>query len=100
MKKAVVALIVLFVLLLAGGVWWNVSLSPVSSNSDSKEFLIARGDGVKEISRKLKESGIIRDQIAFFILVKKLNLETKIQAGSYKLSPADTAEEIARKLTL
>src|SRR3989338_6809823 len=100
MKKAVIAVAFLLVLVASGIVWWTVSLSPLSPNSTQKQFVISKGDGVREISRKLKDEGLIRDQIAFFILIKKLNLETRIQAGSYKLSPSLTSEEIANKLTV
>ncbi len=99
MKKAVITFIVLLALSSLGFTWWKVSLLPASQSPTTREFVIGKGDGVRETSRKLKEAGIIRDQIAFFLLVKKLNLETKIQAGSYKLSPGDTAEQIAQKLT-
>ena len=98
MKKAVITFIVLLALSSLGFTWWKVSLLPASQSPTTREFVIGKGDGVRETSRKLKEAGIIRDQIAFFLLVKKLNLETKIQAGSYKLSPGDTAEQIAQKL--
>ena len=100
MKKAIIAFILVLALAAAGAVWWTVSLSPLSTDATQKQFVISKGDGIREISKKLKDEGLIRDQIAFFILIKKLNLETKIQAGSYKLSPALTSEEIANKLTV
>ncbi|MDO8514933.1 MAG: endolytic transglycosylase MltG [bacterium] len=98
MKKAIIAFILVLVLVAAGGVWWTISLSPLSSDTTQKQFVISKGDGVREISKKLKDEGLIRDQITFFLLIKKLNLETKIQAGSYKIAPSQSAEEIAKSL--
>lgn len=100
MKKAVIAVILFVAIFILGLVWWTVSLSPLSTDPAQKQFVISKGDGVREISKKLKDEGLIRDQIAFFILIKKLNLETRIQAGSYKLSPSLSSEEIANKLTV
>lgn len=100
MKKAVIAVIFFVALFILGLVWWTVSLSPLSTDPVQKQFVISKGDGVREISKKLKDEGLIRDQITFFILIKKLNLETRIQAGSYKLSPSLSSEEIANKLTV
>lgn len=100
MKKAIIAFILVLALVAAGAVWWMISLSPLSTDATQKQFVISKGDGIREISKKLKDEGLIRDQIAFFILIKKLNLETKIQAGSYKLFPALSSEEIANKLTI
>lgn len=93
-----VVLVVMFALLF---VWWNFSLSPVNSQeTKAKTFVIASGDGVREIAKKLHDQKLIRDQIAFFILVKKLGIEKQIQAGSYKLSLSMTATDLAKKLTL
>jgi UPF0755 protein len=100
MKKAVVALVVFAAAVIGGWGWWTAATSPLSSSSVPIQFVIAKGDGIREISRNLKTREIIRDQVAFFLLVKKLGLETKIQAGNYQLSPSMSAEEIARKLTV
>ncbi len=99
--KRLLAAAALF-LLLAGIFfsWWKISVSPVNpKDTNPNSFVVARGDGVREISRKLKEANLIRDQIAFFLLIKKLNIEKNIQAGSFKLSPSMSANDIATKLT-
>lgn len=87
---------------LGGGLflWWYISLLPVdSSRKTPVSFSLSRGDGVREIANKLKSANLIRDQVAFFLLVKKLGLEKNIQAGSFSLTPAMSAAEIAKKLT-
>ena len=99
MKKIAIVLMVLA--LLAGGffLWWKISLLPVSADKTSRQFVVAKGDGIREVSRKLKDTGLIRDQIAFFLL-ERFFIKDSLQAGSFKLSPALSANEIAKKLTL
>lgn len=99
-RVAAIAFVLLFGIVVAA-IWWNVSQTPVNPLDHSdKIFFIAKGDGVREVARKLHDQGLTRDQIAFFLLVKKLGIEKNIQAGSYKLSSSLTAQELAQKLTV
>lgn len=101
LKRFVTFGIVVLVLIIAGIFWWNISIAPAdSTNAKTQSFIIDRGDGVREIAKKLRDRGLIKDQIAFFILVKNLGIEKDIQAGSFKLSPAMSASELAKKLTV
>lgn len=101
MKKAFLVLGILIGLGVFVFGWWNFSLSPLNSaDKNVKVFIVGKGDGIKEIAKKLHEQKIIRDQVAFFLMVRKEGLEKKIQAGSFKLSSAMTAFEIANKLTV
>lgn len=96
-------LLIFFVVLIAGlislSIWWKVSLSPVSSDKNTKTFVVEKGDGIKEVSVRLKDANLIRSRIAFFIW-ERFFTKNSLQAGSFKLSGAMTAEEIANKLTL
>jgi UPF0755 protein len=60
---------------------------------------VAKGDGVREIAKNLKDAGLVRNQVAFFLL-ERFFVKEKPQAGSFKLSPALSANEIAQKLTV
>lgn len=91
-------LIVFF--LVVGIIWWKTSLTAV----DPKErtpiiFVVAKGEGVREIASRLKKEGLIRDQIAFFLLIKKLGIDQALQAGDFRLNPAMDAKTIAQTLT-
>lgn len=99
MKKITIILVVLA--LSVGGffLWWKISLLPVSSDKTSRQFVVAKGDGIKETSKKLKDMGLIRDQVAFFIL-ERFFIKESLQAGSFKLSPSLSAYDIAKKLTV
>ena len=100
MKRILVGLSVVLACVVGFAVWWTVSLSPVnSSNNKPVTFVVKKGDGVKEISKNLKNAGLIRDQIAFF-LWERLFVKNSPQAGTFQLSPSLSAKEIAQKLIL
>lgn len=100
MKRQFFALALVGFFAILSAFWWKVSTSPVSPRATTtQQFVIARGDGVREIAKKLKDQNLIRDQVAFFLLIKKLNIEKNIQAGTFSLSPAMVANEIALRLT-
>src|SRR5437870_5228121 len=101
MKKTVpILLLVLGGFALGFFLWWQNGLSPARAGEKATQtFVIARGDGVREIARKLHDQGLVKDQIAFFLLIKKLGIEKDIQAGSFRLSPGQSANQIAVALT-
>lgn len=83
-----------------GFFWWKISLSPADSqNKTPKIFVVKKGDGVREISARLKKEGLIRNQIAFFLLIKKLSIDQNLQAGDFRLNPSMDARTIAQNLT-
>lgn len=97
--------LVLIIVLLAFGVgaffWWKTSLMPVNPADKSiKTFVVNKGSNLKETIKSLHDQGLIRDQIAFFLLIKKMDLERRVQAGSFKLSPSLSAFDLANKLTV
>lgn len=100
MRRIIAAVLLAAFLLAAAAIWWIVSLRPANTANTPTNFVVSRGDGVRETARKLKDANLIRDQVAFFLLIKKLGIEKNIQAGTYTLSPNMTAIEIARKLTV
>lgn len=80
--------------------WWTNAISPVNTSDTHKEiFVIAKGQGVKAIAKNLKNQKLIRDENAFYLLIKQLGIENKIQAGSFRLSPSLSSEKIAQALT-
>lgn len=100
MKRLSTLLIILIIFFVGILLWWNHGTAPVNKNDTSQKiFSVEKGLGVREIANKLKKDGLIRDPVAFFILVKELRLDGKIQAGDFRLSPSLSAEEIAKKLT-
>jgi UPF0755 protein len=99
MKKF--SFLVVVLLLLIGGalVWWNGGTSAVDpSDKQTKTFDVKHGESVREIATDLKNQGLIKDTVAFFLLIKKNNLDGKIQAGEFYLSPSMTMEQIVQAL--
>lgn len=100
MKKITVLISILLVLLITGAVWWANGNTPVDPKSETSTiFVVNKGDGVREIANNLKEKGLIKSRIVFFLIVKQLGLDKEIQAGDFRLSPKMAATEIAQSLT-
>jgi len=100
MKRLITVLILLIIIILGGVFWWKNGVSPINpKNKESTIFVVQKGDGVKEISNELKEKGLIKSSVVFFLLVKQLGIDKKIEAGDFRLSPSMTAQEIAENLT-
>ncbi len=101
MKKVFIVCILLVLVAIIGFGWWNNGLSPVNpSEKTQKIFVVQKGSGIKQIAKDLKNEGLIRDHVVFYLLVKNLNLDQKIQAGTFRLSPSQSAETIAKNLTV
>lgn len=80
--------------------WWIWGTQPVEKNSTSTQlFVVKKGTGVKEIANDLKTQNLIRDRVIFFLTVRQKGIESKIQAGDFRLSPSMSASQIADNLT-
>ncbi len=100
MKKIYISLVILTVFLTVTLLWWQNGLKPVTSyNSSAKIFVVAKGQGVREIAKNLKNEGLIRDQIVFFLYTRFNGIDKKIQAGDFRLNPSMKAADIAEGLT-
>ena len=101
MKKLTILFIIILLFVAGLLIWWSNGVAPVSKNdSGTQTFVVNKGAGIREIASSLKKAGLIKDPVVFFLLVKKEGLEKKIQAGSFKLSPSQSAGQIAKNLTL
>ncbi|MBI2330227.1 endolytic transglycosylase MltG [Candidatus Daviesbacteria bacterium] len=98
MKKLITIIIVIIIIIFIANGWWNSQLAGVSSDESTKVFVIAKGAGVSEIAKNLKEANLIKSELVFKFYVKQNNLTNKLQAGSYKLSPAMSTQEILKAL--
>jgi UPF0755 protein len=99
MKK--ISFLFVIIVLVIGGIaaWWINSTMPVNPFDQTKrEFTIQKGQGIRDIANELKEEGLIKDAVAFFLIVKQLGLDDKIQAGKFRLAPAMSSYAIANAL--
>jgi len=78
--------------------WWDRQLTGVSSDKSTKVFVIAKGEGLSDIAKKLKDYHLIRSELAFKIYAAQNHLTDKLQAGSYRLSPAMSLQEIVASI--
>ena len=100
MKKLVIVIIFFIVVIFALIFWWNNMLLPVNPNNKMTSiFVVKKGDTVREIAYNLKTKRLITNPIVFFLLLKKLGLDKKIEAGDFRLSPSMTLDDIAQNLT-
>lgn len=99
--KRVLILVLLFTFTIAGAsLWWSNGLSAFNLKDKTPTiFVINKGEGVREIANRLKTQRLIKDPIVFFLLVKKMGLDKKIQAGDFRLNPSMNLSEITENLT-
>lgn len=99
-RKVIVLLGIIGLILLGALLWWKNGLTPANANNrSSKIFLVQKGSNIREIANNLKKEGLIKDPVVFFLLVKQLGIDNKIQAGDFRLSPSMNAQKIAESLT-
>lgn len=101
LKWMVIGGIVLFLLfsVTSLAIFWS-KLQPVDqANKATTRFIIPKGQAISVIGARLVEAGLIKNALAFRVMVKVNKLEQAIQAGSFDLSPSLTTLEIAQYLT-
>jgi len=100
MKKILISTILFLLIITFSYLFYKQAIKPVDKNSkETKIFVIQRGESLKSIIDNLYRQNLIRNRLAFYLLIKKLGFEKKIQAGDFRLSPAMDAETIAKTLT-
>lgn len=100
MKKSIILLTVLLLSAGAAILWWkNGSWAQDPANKSSQIFVVAKGEGVREIANSLKTKGLIRDPIVFFLQTKRLGLDKDLEAGDFRLSPSMDLYTIIQNLT-
>jgi len=100
MKKINFLVVLLLIITLAFYLFYREGTLPVNkSNQSTKIFVINQGESLTSVVNNLSKEGLIRNRLIFFLVVKKLGIERKIQAGDFRLSPAMDAYQIAKNLT-
>lgn len=99
--KLVFVILIVAILALAGiGLYVANLFEPTNPNDTAEQqFVIPKGQSIIKIGERLQEAGLIKNVLAFRLIVKKDNLSNKIQAGSFKINKAMTLSEIAQTLT-
>ncbi len=88
-------------ILIGVGAYGASLLTPVDKNDQTEQqFIVPKGQSITKIGERLKEAGLIKNVLAFRLVIKKDNLSNKIQAGSFKINKAMALNEIAETLTM
>lgn len=97
-SKIIIAIIVLLILAAISSVllFYYRTFQPYrSGDTISQEFIIQPGEGVNQISARLVTQGLIPNNFYFDTYLWLTKNEGKLQPGTYALSPAMSAQEIA-----
>ena len=78
---------------------YGAALQPVSDDKTNKQFTIASGDSLNKIASGLKTDDLIRSPEAFRFYVFSNRLQSKLQAGTYTLSPSMSTKVIVEQMT-
>ncbi len=99
-NKRIIWVIFLVIILFFGFKFWiNSELSTVSNDKSSIVFVVDKGEGFSQVTDDLKEAKLIKNTFAFTIFAKQSGLGSKIQPGTFRLSPSMTSREILNMLT-
>ncbi len=100
MKRVIITISLLLIFAIGFGVYYyEGSLPAQPNNKETATFIINRGESVNTIINNLAKEDLIRNKLVFFLIVKRLGIESEIQAGLFRLSPSMNAEQIAESLT-
>lgn len=101
-KKWLFFVIPLILILVALGTvfgWYQAQLQPVdSTNTDKQRVAIVAGTTPDQIASQLQEAGLIRSETAFLWYTRIEGVQNQLQAGTYRLSPSETTQEIVGHL--
>lgn len=102
LRKGPIVVALVLALLVGGGfglhAWYNRNLGAVSSSHRVTYFPIASGSSLQEIAEDLKRAHLIRSVTAFEAYVRGRQLYSKMQAGTYALTPSMSTPTIVSKI--
>ncbi len=92
---------ILFIALILGGLFYFRYQVYYSHGKfvGTKTLEITKGDGNKEVAKKLKEADFISGEIYFYYYIKSQKLLSKIMPDTYELSGNMTIPEIVQTIT-
>ncbi len=74
-------------------------MGPVSTNKETQDFVVLKGESVADIAQKLKEDSLIKSPDIFRFYVKFQGVQNKIQPGRFKISPSMSVPQLTNVLT-
>lgn len=104
-KKRIIFFLIGFALAVVAAIlsvwfWYSAQLAPVDGNDTKKIVVVIEpGTGPKAIAEQLHEGGVIKSTTAFMWYTRFEGVQNSLQAGTYRLSPSESTQEIVRHLT-
>ena len=99
MKKILLSVLLLGLLLLAGGATWGYYIlqQPVTHNHANGYLTIPKGSSTQEIVQRLAQAGVVTAPRTFLLYLKLSGAGSSLQAGDYRLpSPISPLELVTR----
>lgn len=104
LKKVILFVVLGLVVAILGAIaalwfWYQAQLSPVGTDANEHvRVTIEQGSTPTQIADLLEEKKVIKSSTAFGYYARFTNNQNKLQAGSYRLSPAESTPEIINHL--
>ena len=100
MKKLHILLLLIVLITVFSYLFYKEGSLPVNKNDKiSKIFIIRQGESLNTIVNNLSNEGLIRNKMVFYLIIKQMGIDRKIQAGDFRLSANMSAIELAKNLT-
>ena len=103
MKRAVLAVVAIVLVVAAAAAVWLVlgSERPYKGYAGAEQFVeVPPGAGPAAIGRRLKDAGIVRDELSFRVALWRSGQARRLQAGEYRfdrpMNPREVIDKIAR----
>lgn len=94
----IISLALVVILSVSLAIWWV--LQPAQADQlGTQAFIVPKGQATKIIGQRLEQVGLIKNDLLFPLVVRWLGLGSKLQAGTFQLSPSWSVTKIAQQLT-
>jgi len=97
--KKIILLILILLILDSFFIWRGIYLPKEPGFTETKFFLVKRGEGIKEISNNLKKQDLIQSTFLFRLYALIRGVAGNLQAGEYLLSSSMNIPEIVKKIS-
>ncbi|RLC38494.1 endolytic transglycosylase MltG [Candidatus Falkowbacteria bacterium] len=96
MKKIIKFIFIVIILFIIIFIFYQKAINnPAAEQADNITFTVLAGQSVDDIGESLSASGLIKSKFYFKVYLKNKDIDKKIQAGDYFLSPSLSIKEIA-----